>query len=205
MEREPPGGPADDPDWAVLRRVAAGDVDCFRELVERHQDRLVRVCDRLLGDRDEARDAAQEVFLRAFRKAGSYHPRGQVFTWLYRIAVNLCLNTLRRRRLARFLSLSPAAGEDEPAIEPRDERADAAGALLARERWRITRRALDRLPPTQRAVLVLARFEGLSQREIAAALGITEGAVESRLVRAMRTLEAAQEKLRSRVPRPARR
>lgn len=203
MERPQPSAADGDPDWETLRRVAAGETDRFRELVERHQERLVRVCDRLLGDTEEARDAAQEVFLRAYRKAGSYRPQGQVFTWLYRIAVNLCLNRLRRRRLVRFLSLSPPAeGEDEaPALDPRDERPDPASALQARERWRATRRVLAGLPPTQRAVLVLARFEGLSQKQIAAALGITEGAVESRLVRAMRTLEAAQESTGSKVPR----
>jgi RNA polymerase sigma-70 factor (ECF subfamily) len=188
--------PAADPDWEALRRVAAGDVEAFTPLVERHQERLVRLCTRLLHDPDAARDAAQEVFLRAFRKAGSYRPRGQVYTWLYRIAVNLCLNRLRRQRVVRFLALEPAAGEDEArgkAAGPADPGPDALQALEARARWRATRRAIAALPPGQRAVLALAKFEGLSYREIAAALGTTEGAVESRLVRALRTLVRAQE------------
>jgi RNA polymerase sigma-70 factor (ECF subfamily) len=175
--------------------VAAGEVEAFAPLVAGHEQRLLRLCERLLGDVEEARDAAQEVFLKAFRKAGSYRPRGQVYTWLYRIAVNHCLNLLRRRRVVRFIRLGEGAGEEEaPPLEPTDRRAGPEAELLARRRWHATRRAIERLPPGQRAVLVLVRFEELSYREAAAVLGITEGAVESRLVRAMRRLEAAQDR-----------
>lgn len=205
-------GEAADPGWEALARVAAGDVEAFATLVEAHQRRLFRLCERLLGDADEARDAVQEVFLRAFRKAGDFRPRGQVYTWLYRIAVNHCLNRLRRRRLARFVRLAGAEeGEGEaPAWEPPDEAPDPAATLAARRRWQAARAAVARLPPGQRAVVVLVRFEGLSYREAAAALGITEGAVESRLVRAMRRLEAEtreapQEAARSPVARGERR
>lgn len=184
-----------DPDAEVLARVAAGDEAAFETLVRRHQDRLLGVCQRLLGDREEARDAAQEVFLKAFRKAGSYRPRGKVYTWLYRIAVNHCLNRLRRRKVVRFLSLGALGGADDEAAlppdraDPADPAPDPEAALEARRRWAATRRAIDRLPESQRAVLVLAKFEGLAYREIAQVLGITVGAVESRLFRAMRTLE----------------
>jgi RNA polymerase sigma-70 factor (ECF subfamily) len=191
--RSPPGAAADDPDREALERVAAGDLDAFQPLVERHQDRLIAVCQRLLGDREAARDAAQEVFLKAFRKAGDFEPRAQVSTWLYRIAVNHCLNLLRRRRLARFLPWGGDAGgeEDAPAFDPPDEAADPETALAARLRWQRVRRAIDRLPPGQRAVLVLVRFEGLAYKEAAEALGISLGAVESRLMRALRNLDAA--------------
>jgi RNA polymerase sigma-70 factor, ECF subfamily len=205
-------GEAADPGWEVLARVATGDVEAFAALVEEHQRRLFRLCERLLGDPEEARDAAQEVFLKAFRKAGDFRPRGQVYTWLYRIAVNHCLNRLRRRRLAQFVRLAGPEGEEDegPAWEPPDEAPDPAAALAARRRWRAARAALARLPPGQRAVVVLVRFEGLSYREAAAALAITEGAVESRLVRAMRRLEAEtreapQEAARSPVQRGERR
>lgn len=181
-----------DPDREVLARVAAGEVEVFGLLVERHQERLLRLCHRMLGEPEAARDAVQEVFVKAFRKAGAYRPRGQVFTWLYRIAVNHCLNRVRRRSIVRFLRLDGEGAEDRaPGPEPAAEGADPLAVLEARRRWQRTRRALARLPPGQRAVVVLARFEGLAHKEIAAALGITPGAVESRLVRAMRTLQAA--------------
>lgn len=199
-----PGDLADAEDWAMLARVAAGSVEDFGPLVERHQDRLVRLCERFLGRREDALDAAQEVFLKAFRNAGRVRPRGRFYTWLYRVAVNHCLNQLRRRRVVRFFSLErgvrPEDGEAAASFDPPSPVADAQAGLLARERWRHTRRAIDALPAGQRAVLLLARFEGMSQREIAATLGISEGAVESRLSRAMRRLAAAQEAEGLRVP-----
>lgn len=186
-------GEAADPDWELIARVGAQDRAAFSELVERHHRRLLRVCERLLGDPEDARDAVQEVFLKVLRKAAGFRPQALVSTWLYRIAVNHCLNQLRRRRLVRMISLSPAGGGDEAGIDPPEERPDAQRELAARQRWRATRRAIAALPPGQRAVLVLARFEGLSYREIADTLGITLGAVESRLVRAMRALDRVQE------------
>lgn len=190
-----PGTRADDADRRVLERVAAGDADAFADLVERHQGRLLRVCRRMLGDPEEARDAAQEVFLKAYRKAGTFEPRGKVYTWLYRIAVNHCLNLLRRRRVVRFLQLGGGGGEggeeEVPLPEPVDDAADPEAALEARRRWRRARRAVAELPANQRAVLVLARFEGLAYKEIAEVLGVSVSAVESRLFRAMRNLESA--------------
>jgi RNA polymerase sigma-70 factor (ECF subfamily) len=188
-----PGPPPDgDPDLLALRQVARGDGEAFSGLVERHQERLLRLAERLLADPEEARDAVQEVFLRVWRKAASFKPRGQVYTWLYRITVNHCLNRLRRRRLVRFLRFDAGPETGEPAFDPPDSTPGAEAALEARRRWRATRRALAGLPASQRAVVVLARFEGLSYRAIADALGITLGAVESRLFRAMRNLEAAR-------------
>ena len=182
-------------DWEILARVAAGETELFRLLVERHQDRLVGLCRRLLGDGEAARDVAQEVFVKAFRKAGQLEPRGQLYTWLYRVAMNHCLNRLRRRKLVRFLPLARPATETEAEadLDPPYDGVDPLAALEARRRWQATREAIDALPPGQRAVLVLARFEGLAYREIAETMGITVKAVESRLVRAMRHLRRAQE------------
>ena len=90
-------------------------------------------------------------------------------------------------------STAPDAGGDDVQDDAAAPDADPEARLLSAERWRATRRAIDRLPAGQRVVLVLAKLERLSQREIAAALGLSEGAVESRLVRAMRRLAAAQE------------
>ena len=183
-----------DPDWELLRRSADGDTTAFEPLVERHERRLLTLCERLLGDREEARDAAQEVFLKAFRAADRARPEGLFFTWLYRIGVNHCLNRLRRHRLVRFLPFAWQGDEEEGGGVPFEPASNAPGPaeeLAARERWAATRRAIAKLPESQRVVLVLARFEALPQREIARLLGITEGAVESRLVRAMRRLVAA--------------
>ncbi len=207
MDRPAHQPPEADPDAAVLARVAAGDGGAFESLVWRHQDRLLALCERLLGDREDARDAAQEVFLKAFRKAATFRPEARVSTWLYRIAVNHCLNRLRRHKVVRFLSFGAfersgeGAGPSEASagLDPPDGAPGPEAELEARRRWRATRRTIGELPESQRAVLVLARFEGLSYKEIAQVLGITVGAVESRLFRAMRRLEQAQENAGPRV------
>jgi RNA polymerase sigma-70 factor, ECF subfamily len=186
-----PEAAAADPGWEVLARVAAGDSDAFALVVEAHQERLLRLCERMLGDAEEARDAAQEVFLKAYRKAADFRPQGQVYTWLYRIATNHCLNKLRRRRLVRFVRWEDSEERDAAPFDPPDGGPDPEAALESRRRWRQARKVIARLPAGQRAVLVLARFEGLSYRQIAEVLGITEGAVESRLFRAMRHIESA--------------
>jgi RNA polymerase sigma-70 factor (ECF subfamily) len=200
--------PAADPGWADLARVAAREGDeeaAFARLVESYQDRLLRLCERMLGDIEEARDGVQEVFLKVYRKAGTVRPQGQVYTWLYRVAVNHCLNKLRRRKLVRFLRWESQSRADDAEtaapFDPPDAAPDPQAALEARRRWAATRRAIAALPENQRTVLVLARFEGLTYKQIAEVLEISEGAVESRLFRAMRRLEATQESDSSRVPR----
>ncbi len=186
-------------DWSLLDLAGEGDEEAFRTLVERHQDRLVRLCQRLLQDREEALDAAQEVFLKAYRKAGKLQPKGELFTWLYRVATNHCLNRLRRRRIVRFLPMVDSQQDEGAWLEPADGAPTPDRQLEDRQRWQSTAVAIARLPENQRAVLVLAKFEGFSYRRIAEILEITEGAVESRLFRAMRNLAKAQESSEPRV------
>ena len=179
-------------DWDLLAQAGEGDEDAFRQIVERHQDRLIRLCESMLHNRAEALDAAQEVFLKTYRKAGRLKQQGQLFTWMYRVATNHCLNSIRRRKIVRFRPLGAGAEDEAPPIQPIDVAPRQDEALESRQRWRATRRRSTELPESQRAVLVLAKFEGLSYREIAETLEITEGAVESRLFRAMRNLTKAQ-------------
>ena len=189
-----------DPDRGLLARVAGGDVESFGAFVGRHQEWLQQLCERMLHDPEDARDASQEVFLKVFRKAGSFQPRGKVSTWMYRIAMNHCLNRLRRRKVAQFFSLQAASGgnqDDDNELDPPDRAPDAAQMLAAREQWKQTRELIASLPGNQRAVLVLAKLEGLSYPQIAEVLEISEGAVESRLFRAMKTLTRAQKSERT--------
>lgn len=164
-------------------------------LVERHERRIGRLCRHMLRDPGEAEEAVQEVFLKAYRKAATFRPRGRVGTWLYRIAVNHCLNILRRRDVVRFVSLGVLTAstepDDAPSFEPADGGPDALHRLEHKRRLRALRRALDALPASQRAAVVLVRLEGLSYRDAAAAAGVSVKALESRLVRAMRTLAAS--------------
>ncbi len=178
-------------DWTDLARTAEGDEAAFGRIMARHQSRLYALCLRMLQDPGEAEDAAQDVFLRLYGKAATFEPRGQLFTLLYRMATNLCLNKLRRRKIAQFLPLVARSGDEGEAVDldPVDEAPSPHERARARERWQATRSSLRSLPGNQLAVVVLVRFEGLSYKETAEVLGVSVGAVESRLFRAMRRLE----------------
>ncbi len=178
--------------WDLLASAAGGDSQAFAEIVEAHERRLYRLCLSMLGHPGEAEEAVQETFLKLYRKASTFTPRGQLYTLLYRMASNHCLNVLRRRKIAQFLPWPDDSEDDRPALDPVDPRADPHRQLDDRSAWSQTAKALASLPPAQRAVVVLVKLEGLSYRETAEALGVSVGAVESRLFRAMRTLLATR-------------
>src|SRR4051812_50101894 len=115
----------------------------------------------MLGDVEEARDAAQEVFLKAYRKAGEVRPQGQVYTWLYRIAVNHCLNKLRRRKLVRFLRWEDPGDRDLPAFDPPDRAPDPAATLEARRPRQGARRGDGQRPGNPRAGGGVGPFRGM--------------------------------------------
>ena len=158
------------------RREAA-----LRELMDAHAPRLHAVATRMLGDAGQAEDIVQETFLKAWRKAGDWEPgRARFSTWLHRVTINACLDVVRRPR--------PVTGVTLP--ERADPSPGAEDALAQAERRAALREAMDRLPVRQRAALALS-LEGPSQSEAASALGITEGAYESLLVRARRAMRAS--------------
>jgi len=176
-------------DDELMRRAAAGDSEAFRLLVERWEQPVYAFLCRMLGSPEEALDLRQETFLRVHQQAGRYRAQGQFRSWLFRIAGNLARSALRRRRILKWLRLDPQEHDRPADQEPVDR------ALERRELQAAVRAAIAELPPRQREALVLRRYQELSQREIAAALGTTEEGVESLLGRAMsrlrRTLAAA--------------
>jgi RNA polymerase sigma-70 factor, ECF subfamily len=168
----------------AVRAAAAGDVAAFAQLVGATQAELVRLAARLLGNLADAEDVVQDAYVKAYRalQDGSFDGRAQVRTWLYRIVVNTGLDALRsrkRRPLARSsapeLSWDGAVG------------AEAKLALNELADW------TQDLPLEQRAALTLTALEGLSNAEAAQILGVSEGAIEQRLVRARATLRARNE------------
>lgn len=170
-EAEPP---ADD----AVRRALAGDAEAFEEIVRRHERRVHGLARRLLGHAQDAEDAAQEAFFRLYRALGRLDPERPVLPYLYRLTVNVCRDLGRRRRLRAVVPLSEAGGE------LRDRGADpAATAGLAEER-RVAAAALRALPERQRTALVLRDVQGLSTREVAEVLGVTEVTVRTQICRA---------------------
>lgn len=172
-------------DEALLVLYARGDSDAARVLTGRHLGRVYGFAARLLGDRAEAEDVAQEAMLRLWRAAATWRAgEAQLSSWLYRVTVNLCTDRQRARARRRAEALDDVA-------EPVDERADTEGALMARQRVDALQAALATLPDRQRQAVVLRHIEGLTNPEIATILEIGVEAVESLTARGKRALTAA--------------
>ncbi|WP_432575152.1 RNA polymerase sigma factor SigE [Kineococcus sp. SYSU DK005] len=165
----------------------------WEEVVRDHSGRVYRLAYRLTGNRHDAEDLTQEVFVRVFRSLSSYQP-GTFEGWLHRITTNLFLDQVRRKQRIRFDALAEDAGEKLPSTDVGPER-----AYEHRNLDDDVQAALDSLPPDFRAVVVLCDIEGLSYEEIAATLGVKLGTVRSRIHRGRAQLRTA---LAHRAPRP---
>jgi RNA polymerase sigma-70 factor (ECF subfamily) len=173
--------PANYNESELVSQAQRGDRSAFGDLVRHHRSGVINVVYRMCGDVQLAEDAAQEAFIRAWQKLPGYQPRSPFRNWLYRIATNVALDTLRRERETVDL-------DDVPLQTPY---AGPESAVENAEQAELVRAAVLALPPASRAVLVLREYEGLSYRQIAETLGIPLGTVMSRLNYARTHLAAA--------------
>ena len=174
-------------DGALVRRSLDGDATAFSELVERHQTRVYNLCLRILGDRDDARDAAQDTFLSALRKLEQFRGDAAFTTWLHRVAVNACYDELRKRRRRPMLHALPDEDEDRTRDlgPPSPDHADAiAGSLDVAA-------GLASVPEDFRIALVLADVQDLPYDEIARILDVPVGTAKSRVHRGRLALARA--------------
>ncbi|HET9954775.1 MAG TPA: sigma-70 family RNA polymerase sigma factor [Polyangiaceae bacterium] len=180
-----------------IERLQQRDERAFLELVQLYQVRVYKLVLRMVGRRDEAEDMAQEVFVQVFKAIGTFRGESKLSTWVYRIAVNLCKNRLK------YLTRRKNEAQDE--FEPHDARGDLAQAHavttadVARpdhlvegyQLERIVERAITRMDPDFREILVLRDIEDLSYEELSEITGLPDGTVKSRLHRARAMLKAA--------------
>ena len=166
-------------DQTAISRCLAGDSAAFETIVARYQRVLFTVALRMLGDEEEARDAAQGTFVKVFEKLATYDPRRRFFSWIYRILVNECLNVRRRP------SASRGSGIDEDTVHGCD-----VDAVETAERREAVKKAILDLPPAYREVIVLRHFAALSYDEMSDAIGIPLKTVKSRLYSARQMLAA---------------
>jgi RNA polymerase sigma-70 factor, ECF subfamily len=166
-------------DGSLVRRFLDGETSAFGILVERHQTRVFNLCLRILGNREDAYDAAQETFMAALRKVGQFRGDAAFTTWLHRVAVNACYDELRRQQRRPMLHVVAPGDADEPR-EPGppsvDHADEVSGAIDAAA-------ALARVPEEFRVALVLADVQDLPYEQIARILEVPVGTVKSRVHR----------------------
>jgi RNA polymerase sigma-70 factor (ECF subfamily) len=169
-----------------MLRVAGGDRVAFASLFDRHQARVVRFCQRFVGDAARAEELAQDVFVKLFRSAAAYRPTASFKTFLFRVATNHCLNEVRR---GEYRAPRTPDGADADADADADAEGGGGGArpdeaAEARELERAVQGALAGMSERERAAFCMARFEGMAYRDVAEALGASEAAVKSLIHRA---------------------
>ena len=169
--------------WSDLQE---GHAEAFRQLVESRKHHVLNICFRIVNNREDAEDLAQETFVEVFRSVGRFRKAAHLNTWIYRIAVSKCLNFLRDKRRHKRGGPPPEISKTERRIPP-DEIAAAGDPherLEQKERERILFDAINRLPENQRVALTLSKYDGISYTEIADLLGSNVAAVEALIHRA---------------------
>jgi RNA polymerase sigma-70 factor (ECF subfamily) len=168
-------------DSELIARFKKGDPSAFEAVVLRYQDRIYNLCRYMLRDPRDVQDAAQDVFLKAYRALQDLRPDSSLYTWFYRIAVNTCLDYKRRsqREALRNEPLAEDLPSDEPFPEQRYESREITEAIQL---------ALQKLPAKLRAVMVLREIEGCSYEEISQILRTSVGTVKSRISRSREQL-----------------
>ena len=180
-----------------IEKSRQGDMQAFEQLVILYENKILNYCYRMLGNRTDAEDATQEVFVKLFRFLDSFTGQSAFSTWLFKIASNVCLDFLRKHKRQRTETVSlhqqNAEGE-EFLLNVEDTGPSPYDTMQQREAHRALASALDNMSQEQRQVIVLRDIEGLSYEEIARIIGVAEGTVKSRINRARQQLKKLLEK-----------
>lgn len=175
-------------DAALVERARAGDTQAFAQLVDRYQQRVFWVARGMLGNDEDARDAAQEAFIRVYRSLDRFDTRLKFYTWLYQIVVNLCIDMLRKHVKRRGVSLDQVG---DVAGNGSSSNGNLEGAELRQRVYRV----LEELPPKYRTVMVLSDLEGIGAKDIAHMTGTTHATVRWRHHRARQLFREAWERI----------
>ncbi len=182
-----------DADLEIVRRVQAGDVAAFDNLIRKYRERLYGVVYNLTSNREDAADLTQDAFIKAFQSIQRFSGQSSFFTWLYRIAVNSTISHLRKNRLRAFFSLETVDSEAPVAKEVVDALTDKTGVereSYVRELQEKLNDAMQKLSIKHRTVVTLFEIDGLSHQEIADVMDCSVGTVRSRLHYAKQLLQA---------------
>ncbi|OGP80840.1 MAG: hypothetical protein A2Y95_11530 [Deltaproteobacteria bacterium RBG_13_65_10] len=183
----------DPPDLEVVRRCQEGQADAFQILVERYQQRALRLAYRYVRSQDDAQDIVQDAFIRVFRSIKEFRNESHFYTWFYRILVNLALDHIRRNKNQGLEFQDGALLRSQSAGDGQTKKTNPREELWSKQRREAITEAIDALPPDQRTTVILREIDGLSYEEIAQVTKVPIGTVMSRLFYARRKL---QEKLK---------
>ena len=194
----------------LIRRSAEGDLEAFETLVERKRERVFWIAHHVVGDAELARDVTQEVFIRLYRVIRRFRSGGRFDAWLYRIAMNLSIDLLRRERPHREAAPLEAVGDETPSVpggEPATRggagRESPAGEAVRRRDIRLVFRTVSaRLSRKQRLAFVLREIEGLTTAEVASVMRTRESTVRNHVLQARRILQAELRRLYPEYCRP---
>ena len=172
-------------DLGLIKRVIEGDKDAFEELIVLYEKKVYNICFRMSGNREDALDLSQEVFIKVYRSVKSFKADSMFSTWLYRVTMNVCVDYSRKTRSqARQISLYSQEGKGGIPIDIPDERFNPEEYAEKEDRARMVWNAINMLSPEHKRILILREISGKSYVEIADILEMEEGTVKSRISRA---------------------
>jgi len=185
-------------DLQFIDRFKNGDSSAFEDIVLKYQDKIYNLCRHMLGNAHDAEDAAQDVFLKAYQSLPKFQPDASLYTWLYRIATNTCIDYKRK---PVFESLFGGSQEGERLVHDRASEAPSPEKLYqSKQIDQALQESLAKLSPKLRAIIILKEIEELSYEEISDTLEISMGTVKSRIARAREELQKLMKKFREQNP-----
>ena len=176
----------------LVEAARRGDVKAFSALVGLYQERAVRTAYSVIGNWEDARDIAQEAFVKAYENLTTFKAESRFFTWLYRILINLCKDFLRKKKVRGFVLLCLGRQEEDgqdPVSTVTSTAKDAAGQMINTELGSKIHDALDKLPFQQRTAFTLRYLEGLSINEVSQSMALSEGAVKAHIWQAIQKMQ----------------
>jgi RNA polymerase sigma-70 factor, ECF subfamily len=185
-------------DRLIIERFKNGDSSAFGDIVLKYQDKIYNLCRHMLGNEHDAEDAAQDAFLKAYQALPKFQPKASLYTWLYRIATNTCIDYKRK---PVWESLFGSAEEGNRLVHDRASDGPSPEKLYqSKQIEQVLQESLGKLSPKLRAIIILKEIEEQSYEEIADILDISTGTVKSRIARAREELQKLMKKFREQNP-----
>jgi RNA polymerase sigma-70 factor (ECF subfamily) len=181
-------------DLQIISKFKEGERLAFEDLILKYQDKIYNLCRHMLGNAHDAEDAAQDTFIKAYQNLNNFKPNASFYTWLYRIAVNTCLDYKKR---PFFESIFKHSAETEESFQERASGEPSPEKLYENKLLGVALyKSLARLSPKLRAAIILKEIEGLSYEEVAEVLDVSSGTVKSRISRAREELKRLMKEIR---------